>query len=53
MRIGVGIDIAEDINWVTAIDRLATVPDLRAIEPSSEIDLEIRPLVGRRRDLGS
>jgi transposase len=35
----------------TIADQVRTRSDLRAIEPSTELDLEIRLLVGRRRDL--
>jgi transposase len=35
----------------TIADQVRTRTDLRAIEPATEIDLEIRLLVGRRRDL--
>jgi transposase len=35
----------------TIADQVRTRADLRRIEPSTEIDLEIRLLVGRRRDL--
>lgn len=35
----------------TIADQVRTRTDLRAIEPASELDLEIRLLVGRRRDL--
>ncbi len=35
----------------TIADQVRTRQDLRAIEPSTELDLEIRLLVGRRRDL--
>jgi hypothetical protein len=35
----------------TIADQVRTRADLRAIEPASELDLEIRLLVGRRRDL--
>jgi len=35
----------------TIADQLRTRVDLRRIEPATEIDLEIRLLVGRRRDL--
>jgi transposase len=35
----------------TIADQVRTRQDLRAIEPSTELDLEIRLLAGRRRDL--
>lgn len=35
----------------TIADQVRTRTDLRAIEPATELDLEIRLLVGRRRDL--
>jgi len=35
----------------TIADQVRTRADLRAIEPATELDLEIRLLVGRRRDL--
>ena len=35
----------------TIADQVRTRADLRRIEPTTEIDLEIRLLVGRRRDL--
>ena len=35
----------------TIADQVRTRTDLRAIEPASELDLEIKLLVGRRRDL--
>jgi transposase len=35
----------------TIADQVRTRQDLRVIEPSTELDLEIRLLVGRRRDL--
>ncbi len=35
----------------TIADQVRTRTDLRAIEPASELDIEIRLLVGRRRDL--
>jgi transposase len=35
----------------TIADQVRTRVDLRAIEPATELDLEIRLLVGRRRDL--
>ena len=34
-------------------EQVRTRRDLRAIEPASELDLELRLLVGRRRDLQS
>lgn len=46
-----GENKADPRNARTIAEQVRTRTDLRAIEPASEIDLEIRLLVGRRRDL--